>query len=66
MNLEKVMFLFKPVGEDCCNGILQEKENYVCMKATLMMSRKYPIDCKYLQPNYDYPDLTQCLYDIKK
>ncbi len=62
----RTIFYLKPAGEDCCKGVLQDKENYVCMKANIMMSRRYPIDCKYLEPNYDFPDLTQCTYDLRK
>ncbi len=63
---QRTIFWLKPAGEDCCNGVLQDKDSNICMKANIMISRRYPIDCKYLEPNFDFPDLTQCTYDLRK
>lgn len=63
--IPKLVFWLKPAGEDFCKGLLREDESYICMKSASMLTRRYPIDCKYLERNYDYPDLSSCSYNKK-
>lgn len=59
---QKTLFWLKSDGDDCCKATLQDPENYICMKTLVRGNVILPLDCKYFQINYDFPDLSQCNY----
>ena len=63
---DRAIFWLKPAGLDYCEAVLKEKDTNICMKSLTMITRRYPLDCKYLEPNYDFPTLTKCNYHEKK
>lgn len=61
----QIIFWLKPNGENYCKGRLKENETNICLKQQFYSNTKYPLDCKYLIPNYDFPNLTKCIYSKK-
>lgn len=59
---QKTIFWLKPSGRDYCAGTLQDPENHVCMKTLIRGNIIMPLDCKYFEVNYDFPDLSACNY----